>query len=41
MMNGLASNGIDYRSLVDRKSLLRFSGGHGLLKPARKRKGSN
>ena len=41
MMNGLASNGIDYRSLVDRKSLLRFSGGQGLLKPARKRKESN
>ena len=37
MMNGLAGKGIDYRSLVDRKSLLRFSGAHGLLKPARKR----
>lgn len=37
MMNALASNGIDHRSLVDRKSLLRFCGGHGLLKPLRKR----
>ncbi len=37
MMNALASNGIDHRALVDRKSLLRFSGAHGLLKPARKK----
>jgi F420-non-reducing hydrogenase small subunit len=37
MMNALASNGVNHRSLVDRKSLLRFSGGHGLLKPTRKR----
>lgn len=37
MLNALASNGIDHRSLVDRKSLLRFSGAHGLLKPLRKR----
>ena len=37
MMNALASNGIDYRAIVDRKSLLRFSGAHGLLKPARKK----
>lgn len=37
MMNALASNGVDYRALVDRKSLLRFSGAHGLLKPARKK----
>lgn len=37
MMNALASNGIDHRSLVDRKSLLRFAGAHGLLKPLRKR----
>lgn len=35
MMNALASNGIDHRAIVDRKSLLRFSGAHGLLKPAR------
>lgn len=37
MMNALASNGIDHRCLVDRKSLLRFCGSHGLLKPLRKR----
>ena len=37
MMNGLASNGLEYRNLVDRKSMLRFSGAHGLLKPARKK----
>ena len=37
MMNALASNGIDHRALIDRKSLLRFSGAHGLLKPARKK----
>jgi F420-non-reducing hydrogenase small subunit len=37
MLNALASNGIDHRSLVDRKSLLRFCGAHGLLKPLRKR----
>jgi F420-non-reducing hydrogenase small subunit len=33
MMNALASNGIDYHSVIDRRSLLRFSGAHGLLKP--------
>lgn len=37
MMNGLASNGIDHRTIVDRKSLLRFSGAHGRIKPLRKR----
>ena len=37
MMNGLASNGIDYRSLPDRRSLLRFSGAHGRLRPLKKR----
>ena len=37
MMNALASNGIDHHALVDRKSLLRFCGSHGLLKPLRKR----
>jgi F420-non-reducing hydrogenase small subunit len=37
MLSALASNGIDYRGLVDRKSLLRFSGAHGLLKPLRNR----
>ncbi len=33
MMNALASNGIDFRSVVDRRSMLRFSGAHGLLRP--------
>lgn len=33
MMNALASNGIDWKSVVDRRSLLRFSGAHGLLNP--------
>ncbi len=33
MMNALASNGIDWKTIVDRRSLLRFSGAHGLLKP--------
>ena len=37
MMNVLASNGIDHRGIVDRPSLLRFSGAHGLLRPSRKR----
>lgn len=32
MMNALASNGIDYKSVVDRKSLLRFSGAHSKLR---------
>jgi F420-non-reducing hydrogenase small subunit len=32
MMNALASNGIDFKSVVDRRSLLRFSGSHGLLR---------
>lgn len=40
MMNALASNGIDYRSVVDRRSILRFSGGHGLLKPLKKQRRS-
>lgn len=34
MMNALASNKIDYRTIIDRKSLLRFSGAHGRLRPA-------
>nr|WP_320012137.1 methyl viologen-reducing hydrogenase [uncultured Desulfobulbus sp.] len=38
MLGALASNGIDHRSMIDRKSLLRFSGAHGLLKPLRKRR---
>ncbi len=33
MMNALASNAIDFRSVVDRRSMLRFSGAHGLLRP--------
>lgn len=37
MMNALASNSIDFRSIVDRKSILRFSGGHGRLRPLKKR----
>lgn len=36
MMNALASNGIDFRSVVDRKSLLRFSGAHGRLRAKKK-----
>lgn len=32
MMNALASNGIDFKSVVDRKSLLRFSGAHNKLR---------
>lgn len=39
MMNALASNGIDYRTIIDRKSLLRFSGAHGRLRPEKKRRG--
>lgn len=39
MLNALASNGIDISSLPESVSLLRFSGGHGLLRPvARKSK---
>lgn len=38
MMSALASNGIDRKALVDRQSLLRFSGAHGLLKPRGPRK---
>lgn len=38
MMNALASNGIDFKSVVDRRSLLRFSGAHGLLRPLPARK---
>lgn len=37
MLNALASNGIDIKSVPDRLSLLRFSGGHGrLLNPTRR-----
>lgn len=37
MMNALASNGIDFNSVTDRRSILRFSGAHGMLKPVKKR----
>ena len=37
MMNALASNGIDYKSVVDRRSMLRFSGAHGQLRPVVKK----
>jgi len=33
MLNALASNGIDISSLPETVSMLRFSGGHGLLRP--------
>jgi F420-non-reducing hydrogenase small subunit len=36
MMNALASNGIDFKTVVDRRSMLRFSGAHGNLRPRRK-----
>lgn len=36
MLNALASNGIDYKSVVDKTNLLRFSGAHGLLRPKKK-----
>lgn len=34
ILNALASNSIDIRSLPEKASLLRFSGAHGLLRPA-------
>ena len=37
MMNALASNGIDFKSVIDRRSILRFSGAHGKLRPVKKR----
>ncbi len=37
MMNAMASNNIDFKSVVDRRSLLRFSGAHGRLRPLKKR----
>lgn len=37
MMNALASNGIDFKSVTDRRSILRFSGAHGTLRPLKKR----
>jgi len=38
MLNALASNGIDLRSLPETVSMLRFSGAHRLLRPASLRK---
>jgi len=38
MLNALASNGIDIKSLPESISLLRFSGGHGMLRPKFKKK---
>lgn len=38
MLNALASNGIDVKSLPEFPSLLRFAGAHRLLRPARPRK---
>jgi len=37
MMNAMTSNGTDYKSVIDRRSILRFSGGHGRLRPVKKR----
>ncbi|NPA95561.1 MAG: methyl viologen-reducing hydrogenase [Thermodesulfobacteria bacterium] len=34
MINGLASMGVDWKSIEDRRLLLRFMGAHGLLRPA-------
>jgi len=36
MLNALASNGVDIKSLPESVSLLRFSGAHKMLRPARK-----
>ncbi len=36
MLNALASNGIDIASLPETTSMLRFSGAHHMLRPARK-----
>lgn len=38
MLNILASKGIDHRNIVDRRSLLRFCGAHGRIKPAARRR---
>ncbi len=40
MLNALASNGIDVKSLPEFTSLLRFAGAHRLLRPSRQRKES-
>jgi len=36
MMNAMVSNGIDYKSVIDRRSILRFTGAHGRLRPLKK-----
>lgn len=41
MLNALASNGIDIDSMPEMVSLLRFSGGHGRLRPISGNKGNN
>lgn len=41
MLNALASNGIDFSGLKETLSMLRFSGGHGLLCPPYKQKESD
>jgi len=38
MLNALASNGIDVTSIPEFPSLLRFAGGHGLLRPTRRQR---
>ena len=38
MMNILASTGVDFRALVDRRGLLRFAGAHGRLQPQTEKK---
>jgi len=42
MLNALVSNGIDIKSLPESTSMLRFAGGHGMLRPGfKKNKESN
>ena len=36
MMNALASNGIDFNSVIDPRSMMRFSGAHNQLRPVKK-----
>ncbi|MCF6186396.1 MAG: methyl viologen-reducing hydrogenase [Desulfobulbaceae bacterium] len=38
MLNGLVSQGIDFKTIIDRKSMLRFSGAHGRLRPLKEKK---
>lgn len=37
MLNALISKGVDLKTIIDRKSMLRFSGAHGLLRPIKKK----